>query len=128
MTLTPQSRKPPGPLAARLRTWTVKIASLLITGLIFGLAYDWAAPRFYRPETVAGFWHGTLHGALMPAALPSLLMGRDPPIYAVNNAGRYYKLGYIAGINLCGLLFFGLAFRPSAKPRVGSTGESRPPQ
>ena len=123
MTLTPQSRKPPGPLPARLRGWTVKIASLVITGLILGWAYDWAAPRLYRPETVAGFWHGTLHGALMPTALPSLLMGRDPPMWAVNTTGRSYKLGYIAGINLCGLLFFGLAFRPTDKNCGGLTGE-----
>ncbi len=118
MTLTPQSQKPPGFLTDRLRHWGTKIASLLITGLVLGWAYDWAAPRFYQPERVAGFGHGALHGALMPTALPSLLMGNDPPIYAVNNAGRSYKLGYIVGINLCGLVFFGLAFRPSAKTRA----------
>ena len=48
----------------------------------------------------------------MPAALPSLVAGGDVPIFAANNTGRNYKLGYIAGINLCGLIFFGLAFRP----------------
>lgn len=76
--------------------------------------YVWAEPRFYQPEVRAGFWRGTLHGALMPVALPSLLVGKDVPIFTANNTGRSYKLGYIAGINLCGLLFFGLAFR---KPR-----------
>jgi len=47
----------------------------------------------------------------MPVALPGLLMGKDLPIYAPVNSGRLYKLGYIAGINLCGLLFFGVLFR-----------------
>jgi hypothetical protein len=47
----------------------------------------------------------------MPVALPSLLLGNDVPIYATTSTGRIYKLGYIAGINLCGLLFFGTAFR-----------------
>jgi len=89
----------------------LKLASLVVAGLVFGLAYDWAAPRFYKPDSTAAFWHGTLHGALMPVALPSLLLGKDVPIYAPNNTGRGYKLGYIAGINLCGLVFFGLAFR-----------------
>jgi hypothetical protein len=61
---------------------------------------------------------GILHGALMPVALPSLLLGKDVPIYASASTGRIYKLGYIAGINLCGLIFFGFAFhRPSPASR-----------
>ena len=96
--------------SSRLRKWTLKITSLVVAGLVFGLAYNWAAPRFYRPDQTAGFWMGALHGALMPVAAPSLLMGQDVPIYATSNTGRVYKLGYIAGINGCGLVFFGLAF------------------
>lgn len=84
-----------------------------MVGLLLGWIYAWAAPRLYRPEHTAGFWLGTAHGVLMPVALPSLLMGQDVPIYAPANTGRGYKLGYIAGINLCGLVFFGLAFRPA---------------
>lgn len=101
----------------RLRRWLSKIVSLVISGVILGFAYDWAAPRFYRPEQRPGFWMGALHGALMPVAAPSLLMGKDVPIYAPTNTGRSYKLGYIAGINGCGLLFFGLAFyQPNRRP------------
>jgi len=48
-----------------------------------------------------------LHGALMPLALPNLLIGRDVPIYAVHNTGVSYKIGYTAGVNACGALFFG---------------------
>ena len=93
-----------------LRQWGAKVASLVGAGLLFGLAYNWAAPRFYHPDQRAGFWLGALHGALMPVAAPSLLMGQDVPIYATTNTGRGYKLGYIAGINGCGLVFFGLTF------------------
>jgi hypothetical protein len=97
----------------------VKAAMLVLVGLVFGFGYDWAAPRLYGPERVAGFRLGVLHGALMPVALPSLLLGQDEPIYAASNQGRLYKLGYIAGINLCGLVFFGLAFRqPRRKTSV----------
>lgn len=65
----------------------------------------------------AGFGIGMLHGALMPMALPSLVMGQDVEIYAANNSGRTYKLGYIAGINICGLIFFGSVFwRPRNSP------------
>jgi hypothetical protein len=44
-----------------------------------------------------------------------LLVGRDVPIFLNANPGRIYKLGYIAGINVCGLVFFGLAFRRPRK-------------
>jgi hypothetical protein len=82
----------------------------VVVGFFFGIAYDRAAPLVYGPESNPGFWLGSAHGALMPIALPSLLMGRDVPIYAQRNQGRIYKLGYIAGINVCGFLFFGLSF------------------
>ena len=103
-----------GPASAwprRLRAWGIKLASLVVAGVVFGWGYNWAEPRFYRADTTAGFWLGTLHGALMPTALPCLLLGKDVPIFAANNTGRTYKLGYIAGINFCGLVFFGLGFR-----------------
>lgn len=112
----------PSPSMSRLRHWAVKGASLLVVGLVFSLAYDWAVPRLYRAEVRAGFWLGTTHGALMPVALPSLVLGRDVPIFAERNSGRFYKIGYIAGINVCGLIFFGLAFRKSSPPQ-----DPRPP-
>jgi len=43
-------------------------------------------------------------------ALPSLVLGQDVDIFAANNSGRRYKIGYICGINLCGLIVFGSAF------------------
>ncbi len=111
------SRSGPSPKAsAALRRWLAKAASLVAAGLVFGWAYGWAAPRLYRPEAPAGFWLGAVHGALMPVALPSLLLGRDVPIYAAHGTGRGYKLGYIAGINLCGFVFFGLAFWKPSRP------------
>ena len=94
-------------LAKRL---AVKVVTLALLGLMLGFGYDLAAPRFYGPERAAGFWLGFLHGALMPTALPGLLLGKDVPIYASNRTGRTYKLGYIAGIDLCGLVFVGYAF------------------
>jgi len=78
--------------------------------LVLVFLQAWAAPRFYRPDRTAGFYVGLLEGALMPAALPGLLAGHDLPIYAPNNSGRPYNIGYIFGINACGTLFFGVAF------------------
>jgi hypothetical protein len=89
---------------------TIKIIALtaISLGLIF--AQGWASSRYYQPEYVAGFPAGLLEGALMPAALPGLVGGHDLPIYAPNNLGRAYKIGYILGLNTCGTLFFGVAF------------------
>ncbi len=51
-----------------------------------------------------------VQGALMPMALPSLLFGKDVVIYSAINTGVSYKLGYTAGVNACGALFFGILF------------------
>ena len=56
--------------------------------------------------------------------MPSLLEGEDVPIFAANSTGRNYKLGYIAGINGCGLIFFGLAFRPQKEKEHAPGGSA----
>lgn len=119
------SVKPKPALARHSRAGLLarKALSLVVAGIVLGWGYEWAAVRFYQPENTAGFWHGTLHGALMPAALPSLLLGKDVPIFAGNNTGRTYKIGYICGINACGLIFFGLAFR-NPKSQVSSDAQA----
>jgi hypothetical protein len=63
-----------------------------------------------RSGQPAGFGQGIIQGALMPMALPNFLIGNDVTIYAQNNTGVPYKLGYTAGVNGAGLLFFGCAF------------------
>jgi hypothetical protein len=97
------------------RRIVVKITLLTLLCLVLGFVQGWAAARFYRPDYVAGFHVGMVQGALMPAALPALLMGKDVPIYAAANVGRLYKIGYIFGINICGTLFFGVAMWQSRK-------------
>lgn len=94
-----------------------RLAMLTVMGLLLGLAQGWAAARTYKPNYEAGFHTGILHGMLMPAALPGLLLGQKIPIYAPNNSGNPYEIGYIFGINTCGLLFFGSAFWQRQKKR-----------
>jgi hypothetical protein len=115
----------------RLRGFAItvlrKALTLVIVGFLFGMLYDWASPWAY-PARPVGFNYGVLHGALMPIALPTLVMGKDVAIFANNNSGRGYKIGYICGINLCGLIFFGLAFyRPkrAAPPTSANSGKSQ---
>lgn len=113
----PRAAAPARPI--RVKLIVTKIIAL--TALTVGLAMlqAWAVPRFYKAERKAGFRMGLLQGALMPAALPGLLTGHDLPIYAPNNSGRGYNIGYILGINTCGTLFFGICFfglrRPGGK-------------
>jgi hypothetical protein len=75
-----------------------------------------------RDPGPAGFGRGVLHGAMMPCALPNLLVGRDVTIYAERNTGRTYKLGYTVGVNGCGAIFFGIFFWRVNKWRKRSRG------
>jgi hypothetical protein len=93
-----------------IRQWLKKSLVFAATILLLSWFYTWAAPHAYPQDRALGFGHGALHGALMPMALPSLVLGQNVQIFAVNNSGRPYKIGYIVGINLCGLLVFGSAF------------------
>jgi ABC-type Fe3+ transport system permease subunit len=93
-----------------LKKSLITAVRLVAIGVMLGWLYAWASPWAYPREGKLGFGHGCVHGALMPMALPSLVMGNDVEIFAANNSGRGYKLGYIIGINVCGLVFFGSAF------------------
>ena len=99
---------PAGPSKAKVIVIKIIALTAISLGLIF--AQGWASSRYYQPDYVAGFPAGLLEGALMPAALPGLVGGHDLPIYAPNNLGRAYKIGYILGLNTCGTVFFGVAF------------------
>lgn len=94
-----------------MRNLLRKALTMAIVTIVFGWFYGWASPWAFPKNRVSDFKYGVLHGALMPLSLPSLLLGVDVPIYAAINTGRYYKIGYICGINACGLVFFGAAFR-----------------
>lgn len=82
--------------------------------VVIGTAMVWlihrSSERLDHALEPAGFGRGLLHGALMPMALPNLILGQDVTIYAPQNRGRLYKLGYTMGVNGCGALFFGLFF------------------
>ena len=88
----------------------LKTIAMTVISVALIFAQGWATPRYYRTDYTAGFYTGLLEGALMPAALPGLGGGKDLPIYAPNNIGRGYKIGFILGLNACGTLFFGVAF------------------
>ncbi len=90
-----------------------KVVTIALVTVVFGWLYSWASPWAFSPNRTSGFGYGLLHGAMMPLSLPSLVVGRDVQIYDDNNSGRIYKIGYICGVNICGLVFIGpLFWRP----------------
>lgn len=103
-----------------IRRFVLPLARFLLGGVVLAWLYGWSAPLIYRQKGEAGFWLGCAHGALMPMAMPSLLLHQDVPIYAQVNQGRNYKLGYIAGIDACGFVVFGALFwKPNRRGKGG---------
>jgi glycosyltransferase involved in cell wall biosynthesis len=102
--------RPPTPPAFRLMLNAMKsIVQLIIVSLIVGwILKNTAAPGSTKEP--AGFFLGMLHGGLCPCALPNLVAGSNVEIYAPNNVGQWYKIGYAAGINVCGLFFFAFLY------------------
>ena len=98
------------PVPRRLGKVLARVLCLLAVATCIGWALHRSALILRRSNRTAGFGYGLVHGALMPLAFPNLLVGDDVTIYAPNNTGRTYKLGYTAGVNGCGLIFFGLFF------------------
>src|SRR5205807_3852701 len=108
----------------------LKIAWRIGTFLLLAFFIGWTLNRIAivmdRSARPAGFTRGVLQGALMPLAMPNLLVGKDITIYSQNNTGVSYKLGYTAGVNICGALFFGLTFWRVSKLRAISRAMTDP--
>jgi len=86
------------------------LAAILLLAFVIGWILNRVAEQLDRSNRPAGFVRGLIQGALMPASMPNLLIGHDVVIYAENNNGVYYKLGYTMGVNACGAVFFGLFY------------------
>lgn len=87
-----------------------RILSFLVLATVIGFIFKFASVRMHSTTEPAGFMAGMVHGAMMPMAMPNLVVGSDVTIYAPVNTGRTYKLGYTVGVNGCGAIFFGLLF------------------
>jgi hypothetical protein len=110
--------------------WNILLRILVIVVLAtaIGRSLNLIAKTMDRAAHPAGFARGMLQGALMPMAMPNLLFGNDVIIYTQNNTGVGYKLGYTAGVNACGAIFFGVFFwrvnrwRRREKARISQAG------
>ena len=99
--------------ASPSRRWSkimLRIAGIVLLAYLIGSVLSEISISLHKQPSPAGFGRGIVQGALMPLALPNLLVGRDVSIYAERNDGVPYKLGYTAGVNGCGVVFFGMLF------------------
>jgi hypothetical protein len=112
----PENKKveeqPPAVMPSRRSRWQ---RALIRTGVVvlvaISVSYGLNRSAVHDSGERAGFGRGVVHGATMPLAMPGLLAGMDMTIYAAENTGRPYKLGYTLGVNACGAIFFGFVFR-----------------
>lgn len=56
------------------------------------------------PERIYGFWGGLWHGFIAPISFIGSLLDNNIAMYAVNNNGGWYDLGFVLG---AGILFGG---------------------
>src|SRR6266568_219848 len=109
-----QSMTDPRPAAWPNQNKWWKFGYRLVLFLILASLIGWTLNRISnsleRSSQPAGFGRGMLQGALMPMAMPNLLVGNNVTIYSTHNTGLHYKLGYTMGVNMCGALFFGFFF------------------
>jgi hypothetical protein len=117
-----QQASPQSPKRRLLIRIPLTIAFALGMGWLCGLAMR-ADARLTSPP---GLFRGMLHGAIMPIAWTTLIVGHDQPIYAERNEGRVYKLGYSLGVNLSGLVFIGGTFVSLGALRRNPSASSAP--
>ncbi len=106
----PVEARADSPTPSRWRAWGLRLFWIVVVSVIIGFLFRQSARMASVDPAPAGFARGLVHGALMPIALPNLLVGNDVTIYAANNTGLRYKLGYTCGVNGCGAIFFGLLY------------------
>jgi|ERR1041385_1916411 hypothetical protein len=106
----------------RLAQVGLRLAAVFLIAVVVGWLLNRIEAAMERRAQPAGFARGLVQGALMPMSMPNLVVGHDITIYSQNNTGISYKLGYTAGVNVCGAIFFGLMFWRVSKLRAISRG------
>ena len=71
---------------------------LLLLPLVALLVITSCAPTGVT-EHQYGIFYGLLHGVLLPFELIAKLFAMDYDLYAVNNSGFWYWIGYIIGVS-----------------------------
>ncbi|MFC2087006.1 hypothetical protein ACFLSA_02440 [Bacteroidota bacterium] len=70
---------------------------IVITGFFLSSCADVIPIQDCLPEKEYGFWSGLLHGLIAPFSFIISLFKDDVAVYAVNNKGHLYDLGFVLG-------------------------------
>ncbi len=77
----------------------LKIALIFSTVLILSGCASTMTFEQASEATQLGFWSGLWHGAIAPLAFIISLFDDNVAMYAINNNGNFYNLGFLIGIN-----------------------------
>lgn len=89
----------------------LKIMILALTGIIVSGCADVENVSNCLTEHGYGFWFGVWHGFISPFSLIGRLFSNDIAVYAVNNTGKLYDLGFVWGC----MIIYSISARRSNK-------------
>jgi hypothetical protein len=73
---------------------------LVILVLLFSGCAEAIEIQYDNSIEQVGFWSGLLHGLIAPISFVISLFNDSVAIYAVNNNGGWYNLGYLLGLSV----------------------------
>lgn len=85
---------------------TAVFAILILTGVMAGCAPEPICVDTDFGTEEYGFFRGILHGLVFPIALIGKLFGVSTGLYALNNTGFFYWLGFLIGFGPLGIGVF----------------------
>ena len=76
-----------------------KLIALIVLPIIFAsCASPETLTSCVEPSNQQGFLHGILHGFIAPITFLISFFSDNVTMYAVNNSGNWYDLGFLLGI------------------------------
>ena len=94
------------------RNNVLKIMVLALIGIIVSGCADVENVSNCLTNYTYGFWFGVWHGFISPFSLIGSFISNDIAVYAVNNTGKLYDLGFVWG---CGLFYTVFKIRSSKR-------------
>ncbi len=80
---------------------TPKAAGALLLLTVLTISCAEAVPLAVSVSTETyGFWHGLLHGIILPFSFIGSLFDDSIAVYAINNTGGWYDFGFVFGASI----------------------------
>jgi hypothetical protein len=86
------------------KKWIGQLALVLLAVLFFAACSNNESVKACLEGRTYGFWSGLWHGIIAPVDLVGSLFRSDVTIYAPNNNGAWYGLGFLIGSGGWGFL------------------------